>query len=47
MVLPSTLKEMSPDMLNGCYVLKTVRVARGCPVDVEKFVDSKVKVLRE
>ena len=47
MVLPSTLKEMSPNMFSSCYALKTVRVALGCPVDIEKLVGSKVKVLRE
>ena len=46
-VLPSTLREMSPDMFNGCDSLRVVRVARGCALDVRKFVGSRVKVRRK
>ena len=38
MVFPSTLREMSPNIFDGCGRLRTVRVARGCPLRVEKFV---------
>lgn len=43
-VLPSTLREMSPDIFKNCADLKTVRVAEGCRADVEDFVSSSVKV---
>ena len=43
-VLPSTLRQMSPDIFKGCDSLRVVRVARGCPLDVRKFVGSRVKV---
>lgn len=45
--LPSTLREMSSEIFRDCGSLKIVRVARGCPIDVGKFVDRKVEVLEE
>ena len=45
-VLPSTLREMSPDIFRNCTDLKTVWVAEGCKVDVKKFVDNQVNVLK-
>ena len=46
MTLPSTLQEMSPEIFMGCDALRTVWVMKGCRVDVRKFVDKKVKVLK-
>ena len=46
-VLPSTLREMSPEIFRDCGSLKIVRVARDCPIDVGKFVSGKVEVLEE
>ena len=46
-VLPGTLRQISPDMFKGCDSLRVVRVARGYPLDVRKFVDSRVKVRRK
>ena len=46
-VLPSTLRQMSQDIFKGCDSLRVVRVARGCPLDVRKFVGSRVKVRRK
>ena len=43
-VLPKTLKEMSPDIFKCCDSLKIVRVAKGCPINVKKFVKSGVDV---
>ena len=43
-VLPSTLREMSPDVFRDCGSLKTVRVARACPLDVGGFVREGVEV---
>ena len=45
-ILPSTLREMRPDIFKGCSSLKTVRVAKGCRVKVKKFVEKDVKVRR-
>lgn len=45
--LPSTLREMMPDIFCGCRSLRTVRVAKGCGVDVRKFVGESVEVLEE
>ena len=45
-VLPSTVREISPKVFGGCDSLRTVRVARDCPVDVEGLVGSRVKVKR-
>ena len=47
MVLPSTLKKMTPDMFKDYGSLKTVWVAKGCKVDVKKFVGSSVTVLKK
>ena len=43
-VLPSTLREMSPDVLRDCEDLKTVWVAKGCKVKVKDFVSHSVRV---
>ena len=43
-VLPSTLREISPDIFKGCKSLKIVRVAKGCAVNVRKLVGFFVKV---
>ena len=45
--LPSTLREMSPRVFKGCDSLRTVRVAKDCPVDVEGHVGNRVKVKRK
>ena len=42
--LPSTLKEMKKDIFNGAFNIKVVLVARGCAVDVSKYVESSVEV---
>ena len=44
MVLPSTLREMSPDVLRDCEDLKTVWVAKGCRIEVKDFVNRSVRV---
>ena len=44
--LPSTLQEMSPEIFKDCETLRTVWVMKGCRVDVRRFVDKKVKVLK-
>ena len=46
-VFPGTLKEVWPDIFKYCKSLKTVRVAKDCPVCVEKLVGSNVEVRRE
>ena len=46
MTLPSTLQEMSPEIFKDCDALRTVWVMKGCRVDVRRFVDKKVKVLK-
>ena len=46
-MFPSTLREMVPGIFNDCKDLKTVRVAEGCPLDVEKFVGDTVDVRRK
>ena len=38
---------MSLDMFKGCDSFRAVRVARGCALDVRKFVGSRVKVRRK
>lgn len=43
-VLPSTLREMHPDMFKDCSALKIVWVAKGCPLNVKSFVGSGVEV---
>ena len=43
-VLPSTLRELHPDIFRDCKRLRTVRVARGCAVKVRKFVGFLVRV---
>ena len=42
--LPSTLREVSPDIFNGCSALKVVWVAKGCSLDVRQFVNDGVEV---
>ena len=44
-MLPGTLKKISPDLFNSCDNLKIVQVAKGCKVKVRKFVSNSVKVL--
>ena len=46
-VLPGTLREVSPSIFAGCECLRVVRVARGCSVDVQKLVDKDVRVRRK
>ena len=46
-VFPGTLREVSPRVFEGCGGLQTVLVARGCSVDVGKFVGSSVRVQRK
>ena len=46
-VLPSTLREISPKVFGDCDSLRTVRVARDCSVDVEGLVGSRVEVKRK
>ena len=43
-VLPSTLREMSLNIFRGCKCLRTVRIARGCPLRVRRFVGLFVRV---
>ena len=43
-ILPGTLREMSPDIFRNCEDLKTVRVTKGCKVEVNNFVNRSVKV---
>ena len=43
-MLPSTLRELPPDVFRDCKNLKVVWVARGCPLDVRKFVGEGVEV---
>lgn len=43
-VLPSTLRKMSPEIFKGCDSLKIVWVADGCPIDIRKSVTSNVEV---
>ena len=43
-ILPGTLREMSPDIFKNCNSLKTVRVAKGCSLDIRKFVGENVEV---
>ena len=43
-VLPSTLREVSPDIFRGCKSLKLVRVAKSCPLDIKKYVRKDVVV---
>ena len=45
-VLPSTLREMTPNIFDGCDSLKTVWVAKGCRVKVRKLVGKDVEVRR-
>ena len=40
MVLPSTLREMSPEIFNDRGSLKIVRAAKGCAARVGDFVGS-------
>ena len=44
MTLPSTLKDMKKDIFNGASNLRVVLVARGCAVDVRKYVGFSVEV---
>lgn len=46
-VLPGTLAEIPQDIFEDCADLRVVRVAEGCPLDVEKYVGEDVEVLRE
>lgn len=46
-ILPSTLREMSPDIFRDCKDLKTVRVAKGSQIKVRKFVGITVRVRRK
>ena len=46
-VLPGTLREISPEIFKDCDSLRTVRVAKDCPIDVESMIDSSVEVRRE
>ena len=43
-ILPGTLREMSPNIFRDCDSLKTVRVAKGCSLDIRKFVGENVEV---
>ena len=43
-VLPSTLREMSPDVFRDCESLKTVWVAEGCRIEVKDLVSRSVRV---
>ena len=43
-VLPSTLREISPDVFRDCEYLKTVWIAEGCRIEVKDFVNLSVKV---
>ena len=43
-VLPSTLRELPPDVFRDCGSLRVVRVARACPLDVGRFVREGVEV---
>ena len=42
--LPSTLREISPAIFDGCDSLKTVWVAKGYKAKVKKFVGTNVEV---
>lgn len=43
-VLLSTLKEMPLGIFDNCDALKTVWVAKGCQVDIRKYVKDSVDV---
>ena len=45
-VLPGTLREISPNVFRGCKNLRVVRMAEGSEVDVARLVDSSVEVRR-
>ena len=44
-MLPSTLREVPQDIFKDCGSLRVVRVAKGCPLDIEKYVGENVKVV--
>lgn len=46
-MLPSTLKEISSDIFEGCETLRIVRTAKGCKAKVKNIVDSSVEVRRK
>ena len=46
-VLPSMLREISPNIFKNSGSLKTIRVAKDCSVCVESLVGSGVEVRRE
>ena len=43
-MLPSTLKSTKKNIFDGASNLRVVLVARGCAVDVRKYVGSSVEV---
>lgn len=45
--LPGTLKEIGQHALTYCRSLRTVHVKEGCALDIKKYVDENVEVLRE
>ena len=47
MSLPSTLQEIGPELFVNCDSLETVRVAKGCKVQVKQLMGKGVKVLEE
>ena len=46
-VLPKTLRQISPNIFAGCDSLRTVQVGKGCPVDIKNLVGGTVNVLRK
>ena len=45
--LPGTLKEIGQHALTYCRSLRTVHVKEGCALDIKKYVDENVEVIRE
>ena len=43
-LLPSTLYEIGPNLFVNCDSLRTIRVAKGCKVQVKQLVGEDVKV---